>query len=76
MTILRDPDGGLSKTLLMVIPAVVVLLFKFAIAGMAYNGMVAPPMSAGEFGAAFALVVGVWVAREAKEAHYANKPKE
>ncbi len=73
MNILRDPDGGISKTLLMVVPAVAVLLFKFAIAGMQYNGMTAPPMSATEFGMAFAAIAGVWVAREAKEAW---KPKQ
>lgn len=73
MNLLRDPDGGISKTLIMVIPAVAVLIFKFAIAGMQYNGLAAPAMTATEFGMAFAAVVGVWVAREAKEAW---KPRE
>ena len=76
MSLLRDEDGGISKTLLMVIPALSVLIFKFAIAGLevttSSGHAIAPPMTASEFGAAFALIVGVWVARETKEAF---KPK-
>jgi len=81
MSLLRDQNGGLSKTLvLFVIPAFAVLLFKFAIAGMEVTASVghvlAPAMSAGEFGAAFVGIVGIWVARETKEAHFNGKKND
>lgn len=54
---LKDPDGGFSKTLfLMVIPALYTLLYKFVTDGTAADMT--------NFGIAATAIIGTWVARE------------
>jgi len=67
---LKDTKGKESTTLTFVFPAFFVLLFKFAFEGLKINGLEIPPMSAAEFGAAMALIIGLWLNREWKEAKH------
>ena len=61
---IKDSRGRESHTLLFVALAAVVLIYKFAVSGLTLFGLVFPSMSAGEFGAAFALILAVWLGRE------------
>lgn len=61
---IRDSRGRESHTLLFVALAAVILVYKFAVAGLTILGMTFPAMSAGEFGLAFGAVMAVWLGRE------------
>lgn len=61
---IRDSRGRESHTLLFVTLAALVLIYKFAVAGATLFGIAWPPMSASEFGVAFAAVLAVWLGRE------------
>ncbi len=59
--------GKQSTTLAFVIIAFSVLIFRFAFAGQdVFSFGAVPPMSGGEFAAAFSAVLGVWQVREYK----------
>ena len=62
---IRDTRGRESITLTFCTVATVILLAKFALAGLTlpYIGLV-PLMGAGEFGLAFAAVLAPWLHRE------------
>jgi hypothetical protein len=66
-----DSRGRESRTLGFVRLALYVLLVKFAFADWAYVAAALSikfaPMTATEFGAAFALIVGIWLGREWSE---------
>jgi len=61
---IRDSRGRESHTLLFVALAALVLIYKFAVAGLMLWGLTFPAMSATEFGIAFAAVLAVWLGRE------------
>lgn len=61
---IKDSRGRESHTLLFVSLAVLVLIYKFGVAGLTVFGLTFPAMSAGEFGIAFAAVMAVWLGRE------------
>ena len=61
---IKDSRGRESHTLLFVALAALVLIYKFAVAGLVIWGLTFPAMSAGEFGLAFAAVLAVWLGRE------------
>ncbi len=61
---IRDSRGRESHTLLFVALAALVLIGKFALAGLTVLGVAQPAMSAGEFGLAFAGIMAVWLGRE------------
>lgn len=61
---IKDSRGRESHTLLFVAMAALVLVYKFAVAGLELWGLKFPAMSATEFGAAFALVLAIWLGRE------------
>lgn len=62
---IKDSRGRESHTLLFVAMAALVLIGKFALAGLTAFGLgPVPDMSAGEFGASFGLVMAVWLGRE------------
>jgi hypothetical protein len=61
---IKDSRGRESHTLLFVGMAAVVLILKFAFASLEVLGYKVPAMGAGEFGAAFAAVMVVWLGRE------------
>lgn len=61
---IKDSRGRESHTLMFVAIAAMLLIAKFAIAGLTLFGLVFPGMSAGEFGAAFTLILAVWLGRE------------
>lgn len=61
-----------SSTMAIVLPAAVLVMFKFAVAGTNLLGMDFPEMSATEFGIAFAAVLAIWLGREWRSAHYAK----
>ena len=65
-----DRKGEKSRTLFFVTISWAVLVFKFAIAGLAYNDVTAPEMSATEFGMAVGAILAIWLGREWKESHY------
>jgi len=62
---IKDSRGNPSSVLSMTVVGVISVIGKFLAAGLTLPlvGTV-PPMSAGEFSAAFGVVVGVWVAHE------------
>lgn len=63
--LLKDSRGRESMTLSLVVPAWAALLIKFLLAGITLPVVGAvPAMSAGEFGAAVALVLAIWLGRE------------
>ncbi len=64
---IKDSRGRESHTLLFVALAALVLIYKFALAGLTLWGLTFPAMSASEFGIAFAAVLAVWLGREWKE---------
>lgn len=60
-----DSQGRESRTFVIVSLSWLAVWFKFIGAGLTLPVVgVVPPMTAGEFGAAVALIVGVWVGRE------------
>jgi len=61
---IKDSRGRESHTLLFVALAALVLIYKFAVAGLMLWGLTFPDMSATEFGIAFAAVLAVWLGRE------------
>lgn len=62
---IKDSRGRESHTLLFVALAALTLTCKFAAAGLSVWGLGPfPPMSATEFGLAFAGVMAVWLGRE------------
>jgi urea transporter len=67
MKVLKDSRGRESKTLTFVAVTWVVMVFKFAIAGLEYNGVTAPPMDVQSFGIAVAAVLAIWLGREWKQ---------
>ena len=64
---IKDSRGRESHTLLFVALAALVLIYKFALAGLTLYGLTVPAMSASEFGIAFAAILAVWLGREWKE---------
>jgi len=65
---IKDSRGNDSHTLFFVACALIILLVRFAVAGFKLGSLgPVPNMSAGEFGAAFALIMGIWTAREYKQ---------
>jgi hypothetical protein len=65
LPVIKDSRGRESHTLLFVALAALVLIGKFALAGLAVFGFgPLPAMGAGEFGLAFAGVMAVWLGRE------------
>jgi hypothetical protein len=64
---IKDSRGRESHTLLFVALAALVLIYKFALAGLTLWGLTFPAMSASEFGIAFAAILAVWLGREWKE---------
>lgn len=61
---IKDSRGRESHTLLFVALAALVLIYKFAVAGLTIWGLTFPTMTATEFGIAFAAVLAVWLGRE------------
>lgn len=61
---IKDSRGRESHTLLFVALAALVLTYKFAVAGLTIYGLTFPAMTAGEFGAAFVLILAAWLGRE------------
>ena len=61
---IRDSRGRESHTLLFVALAALVLIYKFGVAGTSLFGLAWPPMTASEFGIAFASILAVWLGRE------------
>ena len=61
---IKDSRGRESHTLLFVALAALVLVYKFAVAGLTLWGITFPAMSASEFGIAFAAVLAIWLGRE------------
>jgi len=61
---IKDSRGRESHTLLFVALAALVLIYKFAVAGLELWGLKFPAMSATEFGLAFAGILAVWLARD------------
>lgn len=65
---LKDTRGRESITLTFCTVAVLILIGKFALAGLTIGTFgVMPAMSAGEFGLAFAAVLAPWMHREWRE---------
>lgn len=66
--LLRDTRGDSSWTLTLVVPAFVAATGKFLIGGVTLGPLgVMPVMSGIEYATAVAAIIGVWVAREAKD---------
>jgi len=65
---MRDSRGVRSKTLNFVAVSWAAVTIKFITAeiNLPYIGAM-PPMTAGEFGAAVALILGIWLGREYTE---------
>ena len=59
-----------STTLQFVLAANTILLAKYAGAGLTIAGLEFPPMTATEFGVAFAAVTAVWLQREWRSAKF------
>lgn len=70
---MKDSSGRESKTLFFVTISWLVLVLKFALAGWSLKfqviDIVFAPMTATEFGLAFAGVIGIWLGHE-----WAQKP--
>jgi hypothetical protein len=63
-----DARGNQSKTLMFVSVSWLVVVIKFVIAGVNLGQFgIMPPMSAGEFGTAIALILAIWLGREWQE---------
>ena len=61
---IKDSRGRESHTLVFVALAALVLIYKFAVAGLTLWGITFPVMGATEFGLAFGIVLAVWLGRE------------
>lgn len=61
---LSDSRGKESTTLFFVAVSWAVVVFKFAIAGLEYNGVSAPSMDVQDFGIAVAAILAIWLGRE------------
>jgi hypothetical protein len=60
-----DARGNQSKTLMFVTISWLVVVVKFTLAGVNLGAFgVMPMMGAGEFGAAVALILAIWLGRE------------
>ncbi len=60
-----DARGKQSRTLFFVAVSWVVVLVKFAVAGVSLGSLgVMPAMTATEFGAAVAAILAIWLGRE------------
>ena len=59
-----------STTLQFVLVANVILMVKYAFAGMVVAGMTFPAMSTQEFGIAFGVITAVWLQREWRSAKF------
>ena len=64
---IKDSRGRESHTLLFVALAALILIYKFAVAGLTLWGVTFPVMSATEFGISFGTVLAVWLGREWQE---------
>lgn len=63
-----DTRGNQSKTLMFVTVSWFVVVVKFVIAGVKIGSLgVMPMMNVGEFGAAVALILAIWLGREYTE---------
>lgn len=67
MRICRDSRGKRTWTLTLALPAWFILLAKFAVSGLSYNGFTAASMSPTEFAAAFGVIMSTWLVREYQE---------
>jgi hypothetical protein len=77
MFCMKDSRGNKSKTLFFVAVSWGVLVIKYALAGLslALVGTI-PPMSAGEFGAAVMMILGIWLGREVSDRMVKASAKE
>lgn len=65
---MKDSRGNRSKTLPFVVIAFGAVTVKFLVAGATLGGLGAmPEMDAMSYGAAVALILGIWLGREATE---------
>ena len=64
MPIIKDTRGRESHTLLIVSAAIIILLPKFALSSLTIWGVQFPPMTGGEFAAAFGAIMMIWLGRE------------
>ena len=70
---LTDNKGKRSKTLFFVAVSWFVIVARYALGGLdTFIGTV-PVTSATDFGIAIAAVLSIWLGREWKETHYADK---
>jgi len=68
---LDDSSGDKSTTLFFVSISWLVVIFKFTFAGLTLPLLGEfPEMSGGEFAAAVTAVLGIWLGREWRKAHY------
>jgi len=68
MICLPSVRGKQSTTLLFVSVSWAVVLVKFLVAGVNLGPLgIMPPMGAGEFGSAVALILAIWLGREWQE---------
>lgn len=67
---IKDSKGKSSKTLFFVTIAWTLVTIKFAFAGLTLWNQEWPEMTASEYGTAMITILGVWLGREWKEAHY------
>ena len=65
-----------STTLQFVLAANVILLVKYAGAGLTIAGLSFPEMGAGEFGVAFAAITAVWLQREWRSAKFKDNVRQ
>ena len=70
---IKDTRGRESITLTFCTFATVILLGKFALAGLVTSFGTVPDMSASEFGLAFAAVLAPWLHREWVEKKHGNE---
>ena len=61
---MKDSRGKHSWTLTLVFPAWVVLIAKFAVSGVSYNGWSISAMDPIGFSTAFVAIMGPWLYRE------------
>ena len=62
-----------STTFKLVLSSWGAVFFKYLSAGLDFGFGAIPPMSVGEFAAAVAAILAVWLGREWRASHYANK---
>lgn len=66
---MKDSRGKHSWTLTLVMPAWFILIAKFAISGISYNGWSISAMDPIGFSTAFIAVMGPWLYRERVDKH-------